>query len=63
MCKSHLGGTGYEGTKGSWRGAEAWHFERPRETIDEGTASVSVDDPGLKGSSKEFKAWHHEKSP
>ena len=25
MCKSHPGGTGFEGRKGSWRAAEAWH--------------------------------------
>ena len=26
-CKSHLLGTGFEGMKGSWRAAEAWHWE------------------------------------
>lgn len=25
MCKSHPGGTGFEGVKGSWRAAEAGH--------------------------------------
>ena len=30
MCKSHPAGTGFEGMKGSWRAAEARHYERPR---------------------------------
>ena len=29
ICKSHTGGTGFEGMKGSHRAAEAWHCERP----------------------------------
>ena len=62
MCKGHLGGTGYEGMKGSWRAAEAWHCEYPGEAIDEGTASVAVDGPRLKGSGKGAEAWHHERS-
>jgi hypothetical protein len=43
MCKSHPGGTGFEGMKGPWTAAEAWHFERPGEVISEGAASVAVD--------------------
>jgi hypothetical protein len=29
MCKSHPGGTGFEGMKGSCRAAEAQHCDRP----------------------------------
>jgi hypothetical protein len=63
MYKSHPGGTGFEGTKGSWRAAEALHCERPWKAIGEGAASVAIDGPGLKGSCKEVEAWHHEESP
>ena len=49
-CKSHPGGTGFEGMKGSCRAAEAWHCERPWKAIGEGAASVAIDSPGLKGS-------------
>ena len=62
MCKSHLGGTGFEGMKGSWRAAEAWNCERPGKAIGEGAASAVVDGPELKGSGKGFDAWHHEES-
>ena len=62
MCKSHPGGTGFGGMKGSRRAAEAWHCERPWKAIDEGAASVATDGPGLKGSYKEIEAWHHEES-
>jgi hypothetical protein len=27
MCKNHLGGTGFEGMKESWRAAKPWHCE------------------------------------
>jgi hypothetical protein len=50
MCKSHPGGTGFEGMKGSCRAAEARHCERPWKAIGEGTASLEVDGPVLKGS-------------
>jgi hypothetical protein len=50
MCKHHPDGTGFEGMKGSHRTAEAWHCERPWKAIGEGTASVAIDSPGLKGS-------------
>jgi hypothetical protein len=60
MCKSHPGGTGFEGRKGSWRAAEAWYCERLWKTIGEGAASVEVDGPGLKKSCKEVKAWYYE---
>lgn len=46
--------------KGSWREAEAWHFERPGEDISEAAASVVVEGPGLKGSCEEVEAWHQE---
>ena len=49
MCKSHPGGTGSEGMKGSWRAAEAWHCERPGEVTFEGTASEAVESPELRG--------------
>ena len=50
MCKSHPGGTGFEGMKGSWRAAEAWRCERPWKVIGEGAASVAVVGLELKGS-------------
>ena len=62
MCKSHPGGTGFEGMKGSHRAAEARHCERPWKAIGEGAASVAIDGPGLKGSCKGVEAWHHEES-
>jgi hypothetical protein len=62
MCKSHPGGTGFEGMKGSCRAAEACHCERPWKAIDEGAASVAIDGSGLKGSCKGFETWHHSES-
>jgi hypothetical protein len=56
MCKSHPGGTGFEGIKGSHRAAEAQHCDRPMKAIGEGAASVAIDGPGLKGSCKGFEA-------
>jgi hypothetical protein len=53
MCKSHPGGTGFEGIKDSRRAAEAQHCERPWKAIGEGATSVAVDCPRLKGSCKE----------
>jgi hypothetical protein len=50
MCKSHPGGTGFEGMKGSHRASEAQQCERPWKAIGEGAASVAIDGPGLKGS-------------
>ena len=50
MCKSHPGGTGFEGMKRSCRAAEARHCERPWKAISEGAASVEIEGPGLKGS-------------
>ena len=52
-CKSHSGGTGFEGMKGSWRAAEAWNCERPGKAIGEG-ASVVVGSE-LKGSCKKLR--------
>ena len=62
MCKSHPGGTGFEGMKGSRKAAEARHRERSGKAIGEGAASVAIDGPGLKGSCKGVEAWHHEES-
>jgi hypothetical protein len=62
MCKSHPGGTGFEGMKGSRRAAEARHCERSWKNIGEGAASVAIDGPGLKESCKGVEAWHHEES-
>jgi hypothetical protein len=62
MCKSHPGSTGFEGMKGSWRAAEAWHWERPWKAIGEDAASVAADGPGLKGTCKGVEAWCHEES-
>jgi hypothetical protein len=36
--------------------ADARHCERPGEAIDEGAASVAIEDPGLKGSCREVEA-------
>ena len=58
MCKSHPGGTGFEGIR--------CHEEQLRlGTVrgnGEGVASAVVDGPRLKGSCKSFEAWHHEES-
>ena len=62
MCKSHPGGTGFEGMKGSHRTTEAQHCERLNKAIGEGAASVAIDGPGLKESCKGVEAWHHEES-
>ena len=43
MCKSHPGGTGFAGMKGSWTAAEAQPCEKSAEAI-------AVEGPGLKGS-------------
>jgi hypothetical protein len=50
MCKSHPGGTCFEGMKGSCRAAEAQHCEMPWKGTGEGGASVAIHGPGLKGS-------------
>jgi hypothetical protein len=55
MCKSHPGGTGFEGMKGSRRAAEARHCERPWKAIGEGAASAAIDGPRLKGHAKELR--------
>jgi hypothetical protein len=62
MCKSHPGGTGFEGMEESRRAAEAWHCERPCKAIGEGAVSVAIDGPGLKVSCKRVEAWYHEES-
>jgi hypothetical protein len=62
MCKSHAGDTGFEGMKGSQREAETWHCEKPWKATGEGTASVVVDGPGLKGPCKGAEACCHEES-
>jgi hypothetical protein len=62
MFKNHPGGIAFEGMKGSYRAAEAWHCGKPWKVLGEGRASVLVDDPGLKMSCKEAEAWHHEES-
>jgi hypothetical protein len=60
MFKNHPGITGLEEMNGSWNAAETWHCERPSKAIGEGKISFAVDGPGLKGSCKEFEAWHYE---
>jgi hypothetical protein len=55
ICKNHPGGTEFEGMKGSGRAAEAWHHKRLWKAIGEGTASVVVDGPGLKGPCKKLR--------
>ena len=47
--KSHPGGTGFESMKGSCRAAEAQYCESPWNSIDEGSASIAIDGPGLEG--------------
>ena len=49
ICKSHPGGTGFEGMKGSRRAAEAQHCERAWKATGEGAASVAIEYSGLKG--------------
>ena len=50
VCRRHPGGTGFEAMKGSGRKAEAQPCEKPRKAIGEGTNSVAIDGPKLKGS-------------
>ena len=50
MCKSHPGGTGFEGMKESCRAAEAQPCERPCNAIGEGAASGAIDGPEIKES-------------
>lgn len=45
--KSLLHGTGFQGTKGSLRAAEAGHCDRPGEPIGEGTSSVVLKTPRI----------------
>jgi len=62
MCKSRQGDTSFEDMKWSFRAAEAGHCERLWKAIGEGAPSVTIDGPGLKGSSTGVEAWHHEES-
>ena len=55
-CKHHPEGTSFEGIKGSWRTAEVWYHERPGEVTGEGTVSVALEDPGVKGSYKDVES-------
>ena len=48
MCKEHLGGTGFDSMKGSWRAAEYLPYEKLGKVIGKGAVSVAVDYPGLK---------------
>ena len=41
--------------KGSWKAAEAWHWEKPVEAIGKGAASVAAEGLGLKGSYREVE--------
>ena len=45
ICKCHMGGSSFEGMKGSGRIVEAWHYESSGKAIGEGVASVAVDSP------------------
>ena len=54
MCKSHPGGTGFEGMKRSWRETEAWRCERSGEDTGEGEGT------GLTRSCREGELWHYE---
>ena len=55
MCNNHPDSTSFEGMKRSCRGVEAWHCERPERAIGEGSASVAVKSPGLKGYAKKLR--------
>lgn len=50
MCKSHLGGTSFEGMKSPWRAAEALHHENPGKATGNSAAIVKVKATGLKES-------------
>lgn len=50
LSKSLAGGTSCEPIRGSWRTADAWHFQRSGEAIGECIASVTVECLGLKRS-------------
>jgi hypothetical protein len=58
VYENHPGSTDFEGMKLSWRTAKAWHCKRSKEATGEGAVSVAVDSLGLKGSCKDFEAWH-----
>jgi hypothetical protein len=60
MYKSHPGGTGSKGLKGSWRVAEIWNCEWSWKAIGKAAALVVDGIPGLKESCKGFEPWHHE---
>ena len=55
-------GTGFEVPRGSWRATEDYkrHCTRTEGAIGGGTASVSAEGPGLKGSCREVETWYHE---
>jgi hypothetical protein len=42
MCKSHPGGTSFEGMKGSRRAAEAQHCDRPWKAIGKGAVQPQL---------------------
>lgn len=50
MCKSYVGGTGFEDINESWISAESCHCERPGGTFGKGTAFFAVEAPILKSS-------------
>lgn len=60
--KSHPGGSGFEGTYGSWRAAKARHCEKSGEAIGQVETSAAVESPGLQGSCREVEGGHHEES-
>ena len=60
ICKNCLGGTGFQGMKGSMRAAEAWNSEDLGRATDKAVASATADGPGLKGPCKEVEAWYHD---
>ena len=58
------GGTGFEGMRGSWRAAEAWHCERSGEAAEELFHQEQlIDSPGSKGSCREGEAPRQEERP
>ena len=62
MCKSHSGGTGFEGVKGPWRAADDWVCERLGKATGEGASSVADEGSGLKGSWREVEDWNQKGS-
>lgn len=60
--KSFQGSTGFEGMKWSQKTAEACHCVKPRVSIGEGAALVTVEATEFRWPWREVEAWHREKN-